>query len=308
MMTHQTNRPYSSATLLSWLARNRFTPQGVIGFISLVMTTGSWIATPAYAGTTGDRLLLAQQVIDGLPPPPPLIFEQPAQQPVQPLNSPPAGTPLVPRVDTPAQASPQQRYLVYVNGDSPLLLAQVRKVESGAFLQTYQERQVIQAGLFSEQTSAERQAATLASQGIVAEVIPISGSELTAASGQSAPQTVNIATPSPDLIPVTQVPREIEFGQPAQISQAGTQPFESAALPDNSYYVAIPERASNIESVSNQVRRLGGGLGIGQVTNERSAPRGTHVLVGPFTSRGTAARWSRYFRDFGLDARVYYRR
>jgi hypothetical protein len=32
------------------------------------------------------------------------------------------------------------------------------------------------------------------------------------------------------------------------------------------------------------------------------------VLVGPFTNRNAATRWNRYFRDFGMDARVYYRR
>jgi hypothetical protein len=317
MMIAQDNR-LSRFCLLPFLRNKRQTVRWLGLATMTLFATGSWGFAIAQAGIAqaepDDRLLLAQQVIDGLPPPPPLIFDQrslpPVQpaQPVQPYQSAPPANAI------PVQTEPQQRYLVYVNGDSPLLLAQVRKVESGAFLQTYEGRQVIQAGLFEQAAIAEQQVAALESEGIGAEVARIESDETDRVA--AVPQTVNTAASSTssssgslEYVPVAQAPREVEFGQSPQFNSVEVaQSFGSVTIPDDSYYVVIPERSRNVEAVSNQVRRLGGGLGVGQVTYERESPLGPHVIVGPFINRGTAADWSRYFRDFGLDARVYYRR
>jgi hypothetical protein len=132
----------------------------------------------------------------------------------------------------------------------------------------------------------------------------------------SATTTPNVPPPS-NLLPTTPVP-EVEFGQPPAPDQFnGTgQPVPPTAPSDagagervkHAYYVVIPGTAGNLTSISNQVTRLGEGVGISQLVQVSDRPRGPHVQVGPFTDRTAARRWSSYFRDFGMDARVYYSR
>lgn len=62
------------------------------------------------------------------------------------------------------------QYRVFVNGDSALLLQQVRRVEPGAFIQQYGGQRVIQAGVFSTEANARQQSEALATQGIASEI------------------------------------------------------------------------------------------------------------------------------------------
>ena len=65
----------------------------------------------------------------------------------------------------------------------------------------------------------------------------------------------------------------------------------------------IPSNGKKLDVVSEQVVRLTNGMGVdGMITT--ATTRGPHVQVGPFNSRSAANRWTRYFRDFGMDARV----
>jgi hypothetical protein len=287
--------------------------------------TTTAIASPHPAGFAPDTQYLAQRVVDGLPPPPPVF----------------SNDSLSPTVSVPAAPADQQisipesdRYLVVVNGDSPLLLDQVRRVNASAALQQYQGQQIIQAGVFDSVSVAQQQVAMLANQGIGAEVIPVSDRTATAisptgGSPEVAPvaimptpqapsstppqtQTVSVAPsyntlPEPELIPVTVSPREIEFGRPANFDTVAQIERSDADL-GSSYYVVIPGRSGDVNNISAQVIRLGGGIGIASVVDERNEPLGPHVRVGPYVGRSEASRWSNYFRDFGLDARVYYRR
>ncbi|MGA7938013.1 MAG: hypothetical protein WCA35_30975, partial [Kovacikia sp.] len=104
----------------------------------------------------------------------PMISVPPPSVPV-PQNASPASSPDYPG-ETVFQAPNSLprgnpgRYLVYVNGDSPYLLQQVRTVEPKAFVQQYQGRQVIQVGTFSDETNAQRQVEALKSQGVMAEL------------------------------------------------------------------------------------------------------------------------------------------
>jgi hypothetical protein len=67
--------------------------------------------------------------------------------------------------------------------------------------------------------------------------------------------------------------------------------------------VVIPSNGKKLDVVSEQVVRLTNGMGVdGMITT--ATTRGPHVQVGPFNSRSAANRWTRYFRDFGMDARV----
>jgi hypothetical protein len=57
-----------------------------------------------------------------------------------------------------------------VNGDSPLMLQQVKRVELQAFIQQFEGRRVIQAGVFSTEANARQQTEALAAQGIASEI------------------------------------------------------------------------------------------------------------------------------------------
>ncbi|HEY9648508.1 MAG TPA: hypothetical protein V6C88_19165, partial [Chroococcidiopsis sp.] len=218
-------------------------------------------------------------------------------------------------------------YLVVVNGNSPLLLEQVRSVESGAFVQNYDGRAIIQAGRFSEPTRANQQAAALASQGIGAEVVVMPGQQFAAAPYSSGFGTSYSAAdpginpmPLPDLLPATPVPREVTFGQDPNFSQFNSNNADNQLAQGSleqpfgrSYYVVIPGRSADLGEISRYVTQLSQDLipanANAEVIQELSSPLGPHVLVGPFVSRSTAGSWSQYFRGLGLsDARVYYRR
>lgn len=262
------------------------------------------------------------QVIEGLPPPPliPAGFGGlPAVEPSSPPSAAPLSSPyLFPNAAPATPATPlEPQYLVLVNGASELLLEQVRKVDSGAFLQTHQGREVIQAGAFSESDRANQQAQVLESQGIVAEVVPILNA--TYPTAQSARPTAALpAVTSPPTVttspPAATVLREVPFGELPDLSPSGSETeiaqLTAADLVDNSYYVTIPGALEELRSIAVRITQLASGLNVQERSiQERSAPLGPHVLVGPFVDRGVANRWNRYFQNFGLlDARVYYRR
>lgn len=201
------------------------------------------------------------------------------------------------------RAERERAYLVYVDGDSPLLLAQVRRVESSAFTDDRDGEQVIQAGVFGEENRAQQQVLALQQQGIEAQMQRITRSAPPTA---ARPEAIAMNDLPPDLLPEVSVPQQVEFGQPLNTPIA---PVNQAAARSSSYYVVVPGRRSNLPDIANLVTLLGGGLNVTEdEVQERGSPRGSHVLVGPFVDRRTASRWNRYFRDFGLDARVYYRR
>ncbi|HEY9620856.1 MAG TPA: hypothetical protein V6C78_10825 [Crinalium sp.] len=280
------------------------------------------MATTVWAGASSDRVLMAQRVVDGLPPPPPIPSSQLPPPQIQPDSTPQLSpAPINPAFQpstsafSPSSSSSDQRYLVLVNGDSPLLLEQVRKVESGAFLQNYDGRQVIQAGSFMEQNRAQRQQQALESQGIGADVIAVATPTSSVAQADSyAASSVayNSTLPAPEMTAVApSASREVVFGQQPNFSTTETRTAQAdlvAAASASRYYVAIPGRGSDLNAINEQVTRLGGGLGIANAVNSRTAPLGPHVLVGPFVNRNAAERWNRYLRAFGMDARVYYRR
>ncbi|MEP0912874.1 hypothetical protein NDI45_18335 [Leptolyngbya sp. GB1-A1] len=321
----------SSAASIPWIG---------IGVISsLICSSSVVLAEPV---EPGDRLLLAQQVVNGLPPPPPSFRQgtSPAQPSFVPSAVPSAASPAIPAA---------QQYAVIINGDSSMMLDQVRSIEPGAFVQHYQGRRMIQAGIFSDISGAQQQVVALAGRGIGAQVVTLPGGggatvgtapsrmatpQVTApalptpasfpspSAPPAAPQVTAPMLPPPDLLPVTPVPREVEFGQPSAPEQfvnpaPSAAPTETLLPPDSapgdtrnrrSFYVVIPGKSDNLTAISNQVMRLGDGFGIAQMVQTSTSSRGPHVRVGPFVDRGAARRWTRYFRDFGLNARILYTR
>lgn len=168
------------------------------------------------------------------------------------------------------QIAENPRYLVYINGESDLLLEQVRKVEPEAFITNLQGRRRIQAGVFQERRSAERLVKALARQGIGAEIAII------------------------------------DYTTPSQISYLPSLIVSDNLSKSKNYFVVIPAPLADLQDIETQVIRLGApATGV----RKRRIPRGSHVLVGPFAERSDAERWNRYLSDFGLtNARVYYGR
>jgi hypothetical protein len=262
-------------------------------------------ARPMLNDTT--HFLVAQRVVDGLPPPPPVIFGQESL----------AGQP---------QTAQAQRYLVVVGGDNRTMLSQVQQVQPTASIQQYNGQRFIQAGLFNDVNAAQQQVKTLAASGVTAQVVPVAASVVSqtptypANSGYGA--NSGAALPPPEGLPTTTVPsvpaapaaptthpREVEFGgssaSPAPSSTSATASGNRAGR--RGYYVIIPSSGRDMSAVTNQISRLTDGLGVESMIQSGTA-RGAHIKIGPFSSRDAAGRWTRYFRDFGMDARVNYGR
>jgi len=299
--------------------------------------------------------LIAQDVVQGLPPPP----EQAAQ-----LQA--ADRSQGQRQSQGQAQTADRHYMVVVNGDSSRLLSQVQRVASNATVQEYQGQRVIQVATFNDADHAERQVQILASRGIGAKILTVTNAELPAtlpaaslspsaqpSSQARSPQTLAASPdlPPPELLPTQPVPREVDFngGQQSTLNQFPSPPplpansgvgrspdgrsngrsmenlpnsaarssqpdVPRSGQPSNgfsggrAYFVVIPGKQGELEAISNQVIRLGDGFGIAQLVQQTNEPRGPHVQVGPFGDRNAADRWNRYFRDFGMDARIYIRR
>ncbi|MGB3491852.1 MAG: hypothetical protein WBA57_03925 [Elainellaceae cyanobacterium] len=311
-------------------------------------------------------LLFAQQLVDGLPPPP-LTPGDPSSFPV----SPGAGS----GAASGSASAGNDLFMVYVNGSSPLLLEQVRQVQPDALIQEYEGQPIILVGAYDSAVLAEQQILSLENQGISATVASVPNlvfePQLPAGSGLSAlpdlppadenasfdatlptatlPSTVPASTVSSPTVssatlpsaqpaasppaaslptaalpstPVSATPpsREIEFNPVPRVSSS-VPPTPSAISTvnpavnavarvepnpsDSSYYIVIPGEADELASVRQQILLLGARQ---DAVSQRDEPLGPHVLVGPFIDRQTASRWNRFLRDFGMNARVYYRR
>ena len=242
--------------------------------------------------------LIAQQVLDGLPPPPPIPDLQPA-----------ADTPSAPtrEENTPEDETSGELYMVYVNGDSPLLLEQVQQVEPAATIQPYEGQQVILVGMFDRASSANEQVEQLDERGIEADVVSVSRVVLTPSSTQQPaladlpPANVEPNGVSQSTISVTPPP-----ASPRAASVSQPEPsVRNVAIVDNAYYVVIPGQEESLGEIREQVILLGA---LPNAVAQRDRPLGPHLLVGPFVDQSAASRWNRFFQRFGMDARVYYKR
>ncbi|WP_254172737.1 SPOR domain-containing protein [Planktothrix pseudagardhii] len=88
----------------------------------------------------------------------------------------------------------EQRYGVYVNGDSPLLLEVVQQVQPGAIMQRYNNRSIIDLGIYFNQSEAQQLIETLKQQGVQGNIINFKTGE-----DFNNPVTVN-----PMIIPLDQ--------------------------------------------------------------------------------------------------------
>lgn len=263
----------------------------------------------------------AQRVLDGLPPaplPPAQPYGVPGSSPSVSVPPPTTAYPTEPMGTVmPAISS----YIVVVDGDSPLLLSQVQQVEPGATIVPLEGRSLIQAGVFSDEIAASEQVQRLGDRGITSRIVAAAPLAEPAPVAEAAPAPQNVAQasgnevegfPIPEL-PTTVVPQEIEFEslapleeEPASSNPRSAQDNERESNRD--YYIVIPAPEDDLADISEQVVRMAYGFRLTRLVEERDSRLGPHVRVGPFAGRGAAERWNNYFRDFGMDARVYYRR
>jgi hypothetical protein len=215
---------------------------------------GSW-AIVTFTTATASQ---AQQVVP-LPPPP--TVSVPGLTTASPLtnSTPLPGGETVFLAPINRQGAPLGQYTVYVNGDSPYLLQQVRSIEPAASVQRYQGQTVIQAGTFDNEASARRQIAALNAQGMMAEL------------------ATNNAT-------------------------VNTTP---ATATTSRYVVVVPGGQNELASLTARAIRMG----IRQeAIQEKSAPLGPHLEIGPFAQHSDAKKISQFLNGGGLDSLVYYSR
>ena len=181
-------------------------------------------------------------------------------------------------------------YQVVVDTSSATL-AQVRGVESTAFVRQYGGTRVIQAGSFGDQINAERRVETLAARGIPATIVR-SGQEF----GNPIPNQP-LFPPNQPYLPPTQpyVPPAQPYIPPAQnLGQSNA----------NSYFVVVSGNRGDLQQIRQEILRLGVSGDIVVATDIGGEP---HVKVGPFTDQQVAQRWESYLQDSGIKtARIYF--
>ncbi|PSR19057.1 hypothetical protein C8255_04170 [filamentous cyanobacterium CCP3] len=234
-----------------------------------------------------------------------------------------------------------QQYLIYVNDTSEAVLNQVRQVEPTAFRTTFQGRSVIQAGRFNMTANAQQRITDLGALGVGAEMAQVAAAvpsyastaalpanvyasngdlpPLPDAAFPQAPVTAGVPVPAlpPSVAQVPPAPGNVEFGQELNYG-APPAPSGGVAIPPPAgappvadsfsapYYVVIPTDSSNLGTLSSQVIQLGTPP---DRVQQRTAPRGPHVAVGPFTDRGLANRWNDFYREAGIgNSRVFFQR
>lgn len=214
---------------------------------------GSWAIVSLTTATASK----AQQIVP-LPPPPTVSVPGLTTAPL--INSTPLpGGETVFLAPVNRQGTTTGQYTVYVNGDSPYLLQQVRSIEPTASVQRYQGQAVIQAGTFDNEASARRQIAALNAQGIMAELATTNAA-------------VNATPPT---------------------------------APTSRYVVIVPGSQNELASLADRAVRMG----IRQeAIQEKSAPLGPHLEIGPFAQQSDAKKISQFLNGGGLDSLVYYSR
>ena len=282
------------------------------GFLALISDSN-----PAQAKTVFSNVLIAQAVVEPLPPPPQTPGVPNSQQSLPQLQPSSAQSVIEFKQSQPYQPSPVPqynqnysrrnhprrnysrrnysrnykqefgRYLVYVNGDSAQLLQQVRLIEPKAYIRQFQGRSVIQAGAFSRQYNAQQRVGQLRSYGINrTQLVSFANGQgsLYSSYGAGGPYSSN--------------------GQGSLYSSYGGDYGRNQSK--SSYYVAIPAKSEELPEIESRIRQS---VGLNTSVIARNHPRGSHVAVGPFAQRLEAEQWNNYLRNQGFgNARVYYGR
>ncbi len=176
------------------------------------------------------------------------------------------------------QSNPNSdKYFVYVDDNNSQMLQRVKQVERTAYIRKYNGRNVIQAGVFTSQSNAQRRIRELESKGIF---------------GAGIVNTKNRGiTPEP--------------GSPVKPDD-DTFVIEPQNL-GNFYYVVIPGNSNNLRYLEQEIRQRFYINNININVSMRTQPRGEHIAIGPFSDRLDAEQWNNFFKKSGYgNTRVYY--
>ncbi|MEH2325303.1 MAG: hypothetical protein V7K32_17425 [Nostoc sp.] len=271
----------------------------------LPLLMGGWLLL-----IPNNKMLLAQEAGEILPPPPIPFGQQPSPQlqpleesqieqnfqpsqpvqnnqfgqdfqPSQPVQNNQIEQNFQPPQSTQFSQSNQnfERYLVYVDGSDFQTLQAIRQIEPSAYIREYQGRNIIQSGVFNRVSNAQQRVSELQSRGIYnARIISFTnGQQIDAGNGTFRGDRNNI--------------------NPPKLASR--------------YYVVIPTTQEQLPAIAEQIRqnlaRFSQGLGRSGGVLERTQPRGPHIAVGPFSDRFQAGEWNKYLQNIGYkNARVYY--
>ena len=181
-------------------------------------------------------------------------------------------------------------YLVYIPGDNQRILERVRLVEPEAFLSNHRGRRVIQAGVFSIRSNAQRRARELELDGVRAAIATLEETRPEVSFRDNFDSELIAPFEDDDLYSDT-FPSDL--------------PTNSSFDNQNTYVVVIPSSRPDLRRIAQLA--VDAGISENEIT-VRQEPIGLHVQIGPFPSRTIAQQESNLLRQFGLDARVYYRR
>ncbi|MCB8758289.1 SPOR domain-containing protein [Planktothrix agardhii] len=102
----------------------------------------------------------------------------------------------------------QERYGVYVNGESPFLLEVVQQIQPGAMMQRYDNRNIIDLGIYFNQSEAQKLIENLRRQGVQGEIINLKSGE-----DFNIPVQVNPMVIPPDQTDIKVIKSSIPTGQ-----------------------------------------------------------------------------------------------
>ncbi|HBW58108.1 MAG TPA: hypothetical protein DEF27_10005 [Oscillatoriales bacterium UBA8482] len=102
----------------------------------------------------------------------------------------------------------QERYGVYVNGESHFLLEVVQQIQPGAMLQRYNNRNIIDLGIYFNQSQAQQLIQDLRQQGVQGEIINLKPGE-----NLNSPVQVNPMVIPPDQTDIKVIKTAIPPGQ-----------------------------------------------------------------------------------------------
>ncbi|MDB9467874.1 hypothetical protein PN480_07245 [Dolichospermum circinale CS-1225] len=170
-----------------------------------------------------------------------------------------------------------ERYFVYVDSSDLQILQRVQQVESNAYIRNYNGRNVIQCGVFHQQSNAE---------------IRVSELELNGVFGARIVNSANLEI------------KPNNSGQQTAYDNNQNNPNNYQQEARKYYYIVIPSHPNNLRSFGTEIRqKISANINVFM----RTQPRGAHIAIGPFSDKSEAEIWNSYFQNSGYgNARVYY--
>jgi hypothetical protein len=190
-----------------------------------------------------------------------------------------------------------KRYLVYIPGENPQTLAQVRLYEPEAFLSQYKGRTVIQVGVFADRNNAQRLARELELGGVRSAIASIEQPATNVAPAWSNPPVA-----SADRLPPVNNSQTMPPIGTSRSTLPAPPPGGGSQLA-RGYFLIVPGNPQDLPRMI-QTAVDAGISGVEIFTRE--APFGPHIAIGPFRDRTTAQQESGYLQKFGLDARIHF--